>query len=150
MDNNVVIVDSIVIKDTYMNIDTCANRLYNEYKEYGNLIIAFDFDETVYSEDGPETHAQMIELLQACGKLGFELIVYTCRPENEWDFVKDYLYSNEIPFHGINVESKTTTFPKSKEKIFYNIFFEDRAGLKSAYESMVRCISLILEERGDL
>ena len=147
---DIKIIDKDICKDAYMDINRCANRLYNEYKEYGNLIIAYDFDDTVYSEFGNTEHDQMIELLQICNKLGFELIVYTCRPEEEWEFVREYLSKNNIPFSKINDESNSTTFPKSRQKIFYNIFFDDRAGLKSAYESLVGCISLILEERGDL
>ena len=135
------IINEAVASDEYLDNNKMIDRLVKEYKDYGNLIVAYDFDHTVFDTDNTgASHEQVIELLKVCGDMGFTLIVFTCRGPEEYDKVKKFLNDNEIPYDYINEDAPSTTFEKSDKKIFYNIFLDDRVGLKSAYEILVGVI----------
>lgn len=124
-------------KDKYLQIENAVNRLLEEWDKYGYLVVAFDFDDTVYSPNS--SHEQVIELLKACKEMGCILIVFTCRDENEYDFVDNYLKSIDLQYDYINENCPEVKLDTSR-KIFYNIFLDDRCGLSSAYETLVRVL----------
>jgi len=143
--HDIVFEDYQFTKDKYFNDETTVNRLVEEWEKYGKLIVAYDFDDTVFDYDkSGATYEQMIELLKVCKKMGCTMIVFTCRPFEQYDIVENYLKEKGIPYDFINENDPTVEFETSR-KIFYNIFFDDRAGLKSAYEIMVRTIEKRLE-----
>lgn len=58
--------------------EACKKRLLEEYKKYGELIVAFDYDNTIfdYHNNGGD-YSCVIELLKRCARLGFETgIIY--------------------------------------------------------------------------
>ncbi len=126
--------------DRYLRLDESFKRLFYEYKKYNSLVIAFDFDNTVYDyhQEG-DTYNDIIELLRELKQLNFYLICFTAN-ENE-EFVHDYLVDNLIPFDSIN---KNPPFYESKSaKIYYNALLDDRAGLLQVYEDLKRLIKII-------
>ena len=60
------------------NQQACLERLKNEYDKYGKLIVAFDFDNTIYDfhKNGGD-YSEVIDLLKECIKLEFDLILLT-------------------------------------------------------------------------
>lgn len=62
------------------NKENCKRRLLEEYYKYGKLTVAFDFDNTIYDyhKNGGD-YSEVIQLLQDCSKLGFELILFTSK-----------------------------------------------------------------------
>lgn len=118
--------------DYYLNEANLIHRLVKEWREYGQLIIAYDFDNTVFDfhADG-HTYGEVIQLLQESKEFGAFLIVYTAREDNELGFVSHYLKSNDIPFDTIN--EGPPFLPFTGKKLYYNLLLDDRAGLPSAY-----------------
>lgn len=51
--------------------EACKKRLLEEYKKYGKLIVAFDYDNTIfdYHNNGGD-YSCVIELLKRCARLG--------------------------------------------------------------------------------
>lgn len=143
--NNITFDEYTLAKDEYFDEEAVINRLLEEWEKYGKLIVAYDFDNTVYDlyKNG-STYDQLIELLKTCKQMGCVMIVFTCRPIEEYEIVENYLKENDIPFDYINENDPSIEFNTSR-KIFYNIFFDDRAGLKYTYELMVRTIEKRLE-----
>ena len=131
-------------RDTYLQIDNAVNRLLSEWDKCGYLIVAFDFDDTVYSENGH--HEQIIELLKACKEMGCVLIVFTCRNEDDYEFIDSYLKSIDLQYDYINEGYPKVTLDTSR-KIFYNIFLDDRCGLSSTYETLVRVLHKRSQEK---
>ena len=125
------------MRDHYMNHENVVDRLVTEYKLHGDLIVAYDFDNTVFDyHNRGESYEMVIELIRKLGKVpGIELIVWTGSAKERYDFVKEYLDKNEIPFHKIN--ENPSFFNSSSPKIFYSILIDDRAGMESAYEALV-------------
>lgn len=131
------------------NEEKCVQRLIDEYHKHNNLIVAFDFDNTIYdyhNDDG--NYNDIIDILKECHKLCFTLVLYTCETSatklawkinwcNEhMGFRPDYV--NDSP-----VFNKITT----NSKIYYNIFLDDRAGLNEAYSILFTVISYITGEK---
>lgn len=113
--------------------ENCKKRLLEEYYKYGKLIVAFDYDNTIYDyHDNGGDYSEVIELLKDCSKLGFELLLFTTEEDftkllNKANSVKNLLGTNDF---GIN---KSSIFSESK-KPYYNILLDDRAGLEESYE----------------
>lgn len=133
------------MEDIYLNDYACESRLYKEYLKYGRLIIAYDFDNTVYDYHNIGLKFdKVINLLRECEKMGFYLIVFTCSKEERYPEIEKYLKENDIPYHAINKNAPGINFAHGK--IYYNILLDDRAGLKSAYENLSNLIDSIKKE----
>lgn len=103
-------------------------RLLREWKSYGRLIVAFDYDNTVYDyHEKGLNFDNVIEQLQKLGSMGCEMICFTSCDESRFDGIKSYLKNNGIMCHGINKDSDRVPF--KGRKIYYNVFYDDRAGL---------------------
>lgn len=128
--------------DYFLNDTHCVERLVTEYKKYGNLIVAFDYDNTIfdYYKMG-ESFNNVIELLQECKKLNFHLICFTSCDGDRFPEIIDYMNKNNIPFDGIN---ETPDFiPFKGRKVYYNILLDDRAGLSASYDILWKVIYTI-------
>lgn len=132
--------------DFFLNKENTIERLHNEWEEHGSLIIAYDFDDTVYDlYDRGFSCNQVIELLKRCKKCEAKFIVFTCRGEEEKPAMVEYLTENDIPFDAINENIEGINF--SGRKIYYNVLLDDRAGLQSAYECLLKTVELIERRR---
>lgn len=128
------------MQDYYLNDTNCINRLVREYQEHQSLVIAYDFDNTIYDyHNQGHVYNNVIELLLELKKLNCYLIVFTA--SEKIDFIKKYLNENKIPYDAIN---KNPPFFKSESgKIYYNILLDDRAGLSAAFHQLNQFISII-------
>lgn len=118
--------------DRFLSDNNAIERLLLEYAKYGQLVVAFDFDSTVYDyHDAGDKFDFVIDLLREAKKLGCYLVVWTCRSEKYYPFIREYLEVNDIPYDSINEECPAVRF--NSQKIYYNILLDDRAGLSSAY-----------------
>ena len=134
--------------DTFFIEDNCIRRLLEEWEKYGKLIVAYDFDHTVNGTYEVDCNCnQMIELIRACKEMGCTLIVFTARPDSEHEIVKEYLREHDIPFDYFNENDPNADIEESR-KIFYNIFFDDRCGLASAYQTMVKVLKERMKQKG--
>lgn len=138
-------------KHPYMDEQRCFDRLKSDYEKHGKIIVAFDFDNTVfdYHNEGGN-YSEVITLLKRCTELGFDMILCTVEEDQDklaqkrwWlaqmgigDCLDDnlnvhYLYINRSPI-----------FSNSK-KPYYNILLDDRAGLESAYKTLRKLVDYI-------
>lgn len=117
--------------DQYLVQESAYYRLLKEYKKYGSLVIAFDFDNTVYDfhKEG-HTYNQVIDLLRKLKEINCYLICWTANEDE--DFVSNYLVHNNIPFDAINENPPHFKHNNSK-KIYYNALLDDRAGLEQVF-----------------
>ncbi|MFI8677541.1 hypothetical protein [Bacillus thuringiensis] len=127
--------------DLYLYEENVTERLIREWKKYGSLVVAYDFDNTVYDyhKEG-HSYEYVIQLLREAKKLNAYLMVYTARRDRELSFVKEYLEENNIPFDSINETPDFIPFSDGK-KLYYNILLDDRAGLPSAYRCLLNAVT---------
>jgi len=128
--------------DYYLNDENVINRLIKEWNKYGKLIIAYDYDNTVYDYHKlGYTFENVISLLKRAKSIGANFIVFTCCNENKYDDIKKYLIINNIPFDKINENIDGVDF--GGRKVYYNILLDDRAGLSSAYNCLLKVVETI-------
>ncbi len=119
--------------DYYLNPENSSNRLMEEDSIYKSLVIAFDFDDTVYDfHNKGRLYNDVITLLKKLKLINCYLICWT--GQEDMVFVKNYLDQNGIPFDAIN---ENPTFHQSKsKKIYANAYLDDRAGLFQVYNEL--------------
>ena len=104
------------------------DKLIEEYEKYHNLIIGFDFDNTICGLDN-ESISKVILLLQECKKLGFTLCLYTISTSEEWLAWK----VKYCEYFGISPDYiNDSPVLRGNRKPFFNILLDDRAGLNEA------------------
>lgn len=87
--------------DFYLNPSNSSARLIEEYQKYGSIVIAYDFDDTVYDfHKKGRIYTKVIKLLIDLKSINCFLICWT--GQEDTDFVKSYLTENNIPFDTIN------------------------------------------------
>lgn len=122
-------------QDYYLIDRNCHERLLSEYQKYGSLIVAFDFDNTVFDYSKHDNQCSMvINLLRECRKEGFHLILFTSCNADRIPEIVDYMKSNNIPYDAINETPEYIPF--QGRKVYYNILLDDRAGLSAAYNTL--------------
>lgn len=122
------------------NTNQCALRLVKDFKAHNNLIVAFDFDNTIfdYHNNGGD-YSEVISLLKECSDLGFTMILFTSNDSpTKLEWMVEYCLHYGIRVDYINESPVMDTL-----KPYYNILLDDRAGLESAYNSLEDAIDTI-------
>ena len=130
--------------DHYLNSENTTNRLIDEYVKHGSLVIAFDFDDTVYDfHKKGRIYNDVVELLKSLKSINCYLICWTGQEDVE--FVKQYLLENKIPFDAVN---ENPPFHKStSRKIYANAYLDDRAGLKQVYDELINAMKILSKHK---
>lgn len=119
--------------------EACKKRLLEEYEKHGKLIVAFDYDNTIfdYHNTGGD-YSCVIDLLKRCTMLGFEMILSSTENDENKILEKQLAcmrlgIGNYSADHLSPPSTKSSIFSKSA-KPYYNILLDDRAGLEESYE----------------
>ena len=125
------------------NQQACLERLKNEYDKYGKLIVAFDFDNTIYDFHKNEgNYSEVIDLLKECIKLEFDLILFTVDedPDKVSEKVR-WLVSNDLwSYKSSHFFVNTGPLFSRSRKPYYNILLDDRAGLEESYNILKQVV----------
>ena len=131
--------------DEYLKPNASFLRLYEEYNQYKSLIIAVDFDNTLYDyHKKGERYLQVMKLIDELKSIGCTIIMWTAN--RDIDFVKDYLIAYNIDYDLINEDAPVIDMIFEGEptrKIFANAYIDDRAGLKQTYDELSLLVSLV-------
>lgn len=118
------------LEDPFLDFQANMYRLSEEYKKYGSLVIAYDFDGTVHDfHKKGHTYPKVIELLHLLKEFNCYLICFTANTDKK--YLTEYLTENNIPFDAIN--ENPPFFKCDARKIYYNAYLDDRAGLRQVY-----------------
>lgn len=133
--------------DPYFDTEICVERLFQVYQKHGNIIIACDFDETIYPfHNSSDKFDRVIYLLQECSDLNFSIIIFTSGLNERHEFMRQYCENNDIKISGINENLPDMKFGRDGAKIYYNILLDDKAGLGQAYEILRKTINKLKYE----
>lgn len=128
--------------DYYLDNKHAYERLKEEYLKYGKIIIAYDFDDTVYDfHKKGRTYDKVISLLREYREYAY-FVVYSASDESRYADMRDYLDSNNIPYDSINSNVEGLNIPNG-HKLYYNILLDDRAGLSAAYDTLYYLLQFI-------
>ena len=138
-------------KDTFFSTEKCIETLIDDYKKYGRIIVAYDYDDTVEPSTPEYSCTNVVKLLQLCSKFNdFEMICFTARAT-----VKDVedaltnLDSLGIRHDAVNEDCyriKKEVDHQCESKIMFSIFLDNRAGLESAYKILLGFVEWYLKQ----
>lgn len=130
--------------DEYLVPNASFLRLLDEYKRYGSLVIAYDFDNTIYDfHKKGKSYIQVMQLLRDLKSIGCYMICFTANTDTP--FIFDYLTENNIPFDSIN--ENPPFFKCPERKIYFNAYLDDRAGLIQVYSELTLLLTLIKQQK---
>ena len=119
----------------YRTINSQVERLYSQYKKHGKIIIAYDFDDTIYSHNENYCY-DVISVLRCCKQANIGIFIcYTDSKEERYPFIKNFCKDMNIPLDKIN-ESFEDVNHVNCGKIYYDILLDDKAGLGQALETL--------------
>lgn len=131
------------MNDPFFDTKLCVERLFNQYLRTPELIIAVDFDETIFDfHNKGYKFPKIVEILKKCNDLNFHIIIFTSSKKERHEFILKYCEELEIKVTCINKNSIDSQFGNDG-KIFYNLFLDDRAGLGQTYEILKLTIDKI-------
>lgn len=117
---------------SYLDERLAIDRLKNEYKKHSDLVIGFDFDNTIYDTHKAGISTDKVKtLLRQCSRLDFTMCLYSIISDDgmsEHDKV-EYCEDNLINVDYVN----NSPVKLGKGKPFFSILLDDRAGLSSSY-----------------
>lgn len=128
--------------------------LIAKYRKHGKIIVAYDFDDTVYVSDeqaSDEACALIRELLVECSKYpdDIAMVCYTCR---DGDTIKDevipFLDEHRIRYDKINENMDNVDDSNMSDKLVFSIFLDNLAGCGEAYSTLSRFIVWLMSEKG--
>lgn len=140
-----MIFTNICTKDAFSGHKAAEERLYNEYKEHGKLIFCVDYDDTLYDyHKKGRTYQNLIELLKMWEGRS-DVIVFTGNGEEKYPEMEAYLNEIGVKHIGINCQS---VVPVKGQKIYANVYIDDRAGLGETLMILENVLERIYIEEG--
>jgi hypothetical protein len=129
--------------DKYLRPDSAYERLWAEYNKYGSLIVAVDFDDTIYDfhKEG-NSYEMLMQLVRDLKEINCYIVIWT--GNQNMDFIKDYLSEHNIPYDSINDEapvSKKLLGNNIPRKVYANVYLDDRAGLEQVYNDLTKLVN---------
>jgi len=129
--------------DKYLKPNSAYERLWAEYNKYGSLIVAVDFDDTVYDfhKEG-NSYEMVMQLVRDLKEINCYIVIWT--GNQNIDFIKDYLSEHNIPYDSINDEapvSKKLLGDNIPRKVYANVYLDDRAGLEQVYNDLTKLVN---------
>ena len=134
-------------QNNFTDRDKVVNRLKTEYLKHGNLVIAFDFDNTIYDYHNSGLRMECtIAALKKSYELGLELFCFTANSDHELvrRVVKDTL---GIPVSKQRINVSTLDHLFGGRKPFYSLLLDDRAGLDSSLRTLNQLNFFISEDK---
>lgn len=131
------------MEDPFLDKQTCINRLYQDYQRHNSLVVAFDFDNTVYDFHNKQyTFPKVISLLKECQTNNLELFCFTAN--KNYQLVTEHLEC--IGLYNIPINESSVDVG-SLSKPYFNVLLDDRAGLHDAYVQLSEVLILIKEQQ---
>lgn len=128
--------------DKYLQENSSYNRLCEEYQKYGSLIVAVDFDDTVYDfHKAGHSYEKVKQLIRDLKSINCFIIIWTGNQNTE--FVVNYLSEHNIPFDTINDEapiSKKLLGDNIPRKVYANVYIDDRSGLFQVFTELTNLV----------
>ena len=121
---------SKVVKEEMMK-RKYVERLLEEWKQYGKIIIAVDYDDTISPWKLSQTNINetgIVDLLKQAQLTGAYIVCFTACDQSRYEEIRKRFSALGITLDKIN-ENPISLPYGNQNKIYANIFLDDRAGL---------------------
>lgn len=128
--------------------------LEDAYLKHKSLIVAFDFDNTVFDYHKKSVdYSLIIDLIKECDRLKFPLLCLTSNTGNRLKFIEYYLKEvlEILGIHSLDINNQYRNGkyplyiidPESFTKPYFNILLDDKAGLVESYNRLRKLVDKI-------
>jgi hypothetical protein len=108
------------------------DRLVQEWEQYGKIIIACDYDDTISPWKMHNADFKgVMDVLRVAKQTGAYVVIFTACKEDRYEDIRKYCLDNGLQIDGINQTPIDLPYGNDK-KIYANIFIDDRAGLNES------------------
>ena len=106
-----------------------VDRLEKEWRKYGRIIIACDFDDTVHPWSFKDFEfQQVIDLVIKAQTIGALFVIFTAGKPERFEYMTKFLTEKGIRVDSVNKNPVELPYG-NHSKVYANIFLDDRAGL---------------------
>jgi len=126
-----------------------VSRLVKEWRMHGKIIIAVDYDSTISywpTIENQDDIEKTIKLLQVAHETGAYIVINTACKEDRFEDIQKHCEEVRLPINGINTPPISTMYGNAN-KLYANIFLDDRAGLNEALEMLEEAMYIIRGEK---
>lgn len=118
-------------------VDKYAQRLIEEWKEHGRLILSVDFDDTLYPYK-TATGEECLELIEYLRSIQDKLviIIWTASKPDRYEEIRNYCSSVGLEIVGVNTAALPNLKFGTESKPYFNLLIDDRAGKQQAIEQL--------------
>jgi pimeloyl-CoA synthetase len=125
------------------------NRLVEEWRKYGKIIVATDYDDTISEWNMKSADfTRIINVLKTAKETGAHLVVFTSCNKDRYPEIYDYCRKVGLWIDAINQTPIDLPYG-SNGKVYANIFIDDRAGLNEAIAILEHAMYIIRGERAN-
>lgn len=130
------------MNDYRINDNPLLAELVRQWDKHKQIIIAYDFDDTVCPYRKEDCKEVQQVLRDAARVLNPYFIVFTCN--KDIDYIKKFLFLERIPYDSINMNCPyIPEWVSNPNKIYYNILLDDKAGLEQSLKALKDLIYLV-------
>ncbi len=111
-----------------------SERLLEEWKQHGKIIISVDYDDTLYpwrKDFNSDDIQRTIKLVQQAHNTGAYIVIFTASDTDRYEEIQKHCESIKLPINAINKNAIPLPYGNNG-KIYYNINLCDRSGLNEA------------------
>lgn len=121
------------------------DRLIDAHTKYGSIIIAVDYDDTIFDYTAPNnTGDYVFNLVLKCKQLAkSRVILFTCREGLALDAAISSAKGKGLTFDAVNENLPEVVLGYVTRKPFYNVLLDDRSGLKETCEVLERFLEKV-------
>lgn len=121
------------------------DRLIEAHSKYGSIIIAVDYDDTIFDYTGSgDTSNYVFDLVLKCKELAkARVILFTCREGLALNAAIFSCKEKGLKFDSVNENLPEVVLGYVSRKPFYNVLLDDRSGLKETCEVLERFLEKI-------
>lgn len=109
------------------------DRLYEEWKQHGKIIIACDYDDTIrnWKMKDYETYDKVLDLLRKCKETGAYIVIFSACDKDRHPEITEFCEKHGVKIDAINQNPIKLPYGNNG-KVYANIFLDDRAGLEES------------------
>lgn len=122
-------------------------RLYEEWTQHGKIIVAVDYDDTIknWKMNDFETYDKVLDLVRKVKETGAYIVIFSACEKDRYPEITKFCESHGIQIDSINQNPINLPYG-NQNKIYANIFLDDRAGLEESIQILETTMYMI---RGD-
>lgn len=134
-----------------IELNKYEKRLYQEWLQYGKIIIGVDYDDTISpwgfkDKEDLQQLDRTIQLLRIAKETGAYIVIFSACNEDRYPEIKDFCESKGLIIDSINKTPLDLPYGKNN-KIYANIFIDDRAGLIESLNILEKVMYIIRGEK---